>query len=125
MEGHDAQGMVRLSEDFSIGLGESVVVKGLVEEGTEFAVHIFGSRLDNHTRIAPLSAAVACAHAVDNDLSRSCGSRHYDAAGTHAETIYTASLCLRHKTVFRCRQPTTAALATMVLDAINERGGMF
>ena len=100
LEGHDAQGVVRCTENFSIGLGENVIVKGIVEEGSEFAVHIFGSRLDDHTRIAPLSAAVARAHAVDNNLPRSCGSRHYDAAGTHAETIHAAALGLRHKTVF-------------------------
>ena len=125
LEGHDAQRVVRCTENFSIGLGESVVVKGLVEEGAEFGVNIFGPRLDDHARVAPLSAAVACAHAIDNNLSRSCGSGHYDAAGTHTETIHAASLCLRHKTIFRSGQPTTAALATMVLNAVNERGGMF
>ena len=125
LEGHDAQGMVRLVKDFCVVRSEGFIVKGIVEEGSEFAVHIFGSRLDNHARVAPLSAAVACAHAIDNNLSRSCGSGHYDAARTHAETVHTASLCLRHKTIFRSGQPTTAALATMVLNAVNERGGMF
>ena len=125
LEGHDAQRVVRCTENFSIGLGENVIVKGLVEEGTEFAVHIFGSRLDDHARIAPLSTAVARAHTIDNDLPRSCGSGHYDTAGTHAETIDAAALCLRHKTIFRSGQPTTAALAAVVLNAVNERGGMF
>ena len=63
-------------------------------------------------------------HAVYNDLTRTGGRRDDNAARTHAKTIDAAPIALRYVIVFGSRQIFSSPLRTVILQTVDELGGM-
>ena len=83
--------------------GEAVVLHGLLQEGFELSLRVFGPGLDHHAAVAPCRGAAAGTHAVDHHLSGAAGRGHHESAGAHAETVDSAAFALGYVAVF-CRR---------------------
>ncbi len=74
----------------------------------------------HHAGVAPRTVALGIAHAIDNELVGTAGSRYDGAARTHAEGIDAATVHLRDKRIFGGRQVLAPTLLAMVLNLVDE-----
>ena len=86
---------------------------------------ILSAHFNDHTTVRPLTASIARAHAVDNNLFFISSGRNDEPTRTHAERIDSAPVNLGDKRIFRRRQILSASLLIMILYLVNQLRGMF